>query len=51
MTSQVSQVEINIVNKETMLMLLKRKYTILFHVTRIGCARLRMATTKRMIIV
>ena len=38
MTSQVSQVEINIINKETMLMLLKRKYTILFHVTRIGCA-------------
>ena len=37
-TSQVSQFEINIIEKETLHVLLKRKYTILFHVTRIGCA-------------
>ena len=36
--SQVSQLEINIIEKETLQVLLKRKYTILFHVTGIGCA-------------
>ena len=34
----MSQFEINIIEKETLHVLLKRKYTILFHVTRIGCA-------------